>query len=178
MSVTDFEPIAGEHERRCDPGDEPAGTRVLGVDLGTRRIGLALSDASMTIAGPLTVLQRSGNRRTDHEKLLGLARREGAGRIVVGLPISLSGEVGPAGAGAIGEADELRDLASQGPAPVEVELYDERMTTVIAHGTLREAGVRAKRRKGLVDKVAAAVMLQSYLDSQSRRQPGDERARA
>lgn len=150
----------------ADPGGLPTGGRILGVDLGTRRIGLALSDALLTIAGPLIVLQRSGSRRTDHEKILQLAREEGAGRIVVGLPLSLSGAQGPAATGAIEEAKELSALASLGTPPIEVELHDERMTTVIAQGTLREGGVRAKRRKGLVDKVAAAVILQSYLDSQ------------
>jgi putative Holliday junction resolvase len=132
------------------------------VDLGSRRIGLALSDASGTLASPLDVLTRSEDRSRDHAAILGAAREHGAATIVVGLPRSLSGGVGPAAREARAEIEELR--AAAGP-DIEVEEFDERFTTVIAQRSLVEAGVRRDARRQVVDKVAAAVMLQSYLDA-------------
>src|SRR5262245_47872078 len=83
-------------------------TRVLGVDLGSRRIGLARSDRTGTIATPLDVLLRSGDHARDHRALVDRARAEEAGRIVVGLPRSLSGDEGPAAQAVRAEVDELR----------------------------------------------------------------------
>ena len=136
--------------------------RVLGVDLGTRRIGLALSDPSGTLASPLSVLARSGDRARDHRAIVAAAREHEADRIVVGLPRSLSGKPGPAEQSARAEIGELRAAA---PDDITVEGYDERFTTVIAQRSLMESGMRRDARKQVVDKVAAAVMLQSYLEA-------------
>lgn len=136
--------------------------RVLGVDLGTKRIGLALSDASGTLASPLAVLARSGDPGRDRDAILAAAREHEVTTIVVGLPRSLSGKRGPAERAARAEIAELRAAA---PAGVTVADYDERFTTVIAQRSLVEAGVRRDARKAVVDKVAAAVMLQSYLEA-------------
>ena len=136
--------------------------RVLGVDLGTRRIGLALSDPSGTLASPLSVLARSGDRARDHRAIVAAAREHEADRIVVGLPRSLSGKSGPAEQAARAEIEELRAAA---PDDITVEGYDERFTTVIAQRSLMESGMRRDARKQVVDKVAAAVMLQSYLEA-------------
>jgi putative Holliday junction resolvase len=140
-------------------------TRALGVDLGARRIGLALSDPLGVLAGPLTVLQRSGDRAADHAAILRAAAENEASVIVVGVPYSLaSGRPGPAARAALEEVAELTRRAAAADPPVAVDTCDERLTTVTAQRSLATGGVRAKDRRAVVDKVAAAVMLQSWLD--------------
>ena len=134
--------------------------RALGLDLGSKRIGVAVSDRSGTIASPLTVLHRSRSRRIDHEAIARLVREEEAERVVVGLPLSLSGAVGPAAKAALAETEQLATVVG-----VPVESYDERLTTVTAERSMMEARMRAEARRRVVDKVAAAVMLQSWLDA-------------
>jgi len=141
-----------------------AGTRALGVDLGARRIGLALSDPSRTIATPHEVLRRSGDPAADRRAIVDTARRQDANVIVVGLPLSLSGGSGPAARAALEEVEALRAIAGD----IEVTVHDERLTTVTAERALTEAGMRREARRRVVDKVAAAVMLQSWLE-QARR---------
>ena len=133
--------------------------RALGLDLGARRIGVAASDRSGTIASPLTVLERTGSRHEDHRRIARLVADEEADRVVVGLPLSLDGSLGPAARAAQAEADELRAAVA-----VPVELFDERLTTVSAERSLIEARMRREARRRVVDKVAAAVMLQAWLD--------------
>jgi putative Holliday junction resolvase len=135
----------------------------LGLDLGSKRIGVAVSDRSGTIASPLTVVNRSGSRRRDHERIRRLVVDEEAERIVVGLPLSLDGSLGPAARGAADEAEELSSVVG-----VPVETFDERLTTVSADRMLMERGLRADTRRRVVDKVAAAVILQSWLDRHGR----------
>jgi putative Holliday junction resolvase len=137
-------------------------TRVLGVDLGSRRIGLALSDPTATVATPHSVLQRGGDTAADRRAIVGAARESHAGTIVVGLPLSLSGRQGPAARAALDEVEALRALAE--PVGISVDTYDERLTTVIANRQLAAAKVKGRSRRRVVDEVAAAVMLQSYLD--------------
>ena len=143
--------------------------RVLGVDLGARRIGLALSDPLGMLAGPLTVLERTGDRAADHAAILRAAAGNEADLVVVGVPLSLStGRPGPAARAALAEVDELREQAAAADPPVAVEICDERLTTVTALRTLAAGGVRARDRRARVDMVAAAVMLQSWLDAHPR----------
>jgi putative Holliday junction resolvase len=137
---------------------------VLGVDLGERRIGIALSDARRRVASPLRVLERGSSHEVDHREILGVARAEDATVVVVGLPRSLSGELGPAARAVLDEVEELRRAA--GP-DIAVEVYDERLTTVVAERALEEAGVSRRKQRAVVDKVAAAVMLQGYLESRA-----------
>jgi putative Holliday junction resolvase len=137
-----------------------AGTRVLGVDLGERRIGLALSDPSRTVASPHEVLRRSGDSDADRRAIVAAARDAGASVIVVGLPLSLSGRMGPAARAALAEVEALRAVA----AGIEVVVHDERLTTVTAERALDEGGVGRQQRRDVVDKVAAAIMLQSWLE--------------
>lgn len=137
--------------------------RILGVDLGARRIGLAVSDPSGVIASPAGTLLRSGDADRDRAAIVAAATDAEAEVVVVGLPRELSGKMGPAAKAARAEVEALRDLA---PA-LRFELYDERLTTVIATRSLIGAGVKRKDRKGKVDQVAAAVILQGYLESQS-----------
>ena len=136
--------------------------RILGVDLGTRRIGLAVSDPTGTIASPHAVLERGGSADADRRAIIAAALDAEAATVVVGLPKELSGRHGPAAKAARVEVEALRRLA---PELIFV-LHDERLTTVIAQRSLVGAGVKRKQRKGKVDKVAAAVILQSYLESQ------------
>ncbi len=134
--------------------------RALGLDLGTKRIGVAVSDRSGTIASPLTVVARSGRIADDHRRLAALVAEEEAELVVVGLPRSMDGSDGPAAQGARREAAQLATVVG-----VPVETYDERLTTVSAERMLRESGVRGPARRQVVDKVAAAVILQAWLDA-------------
>jgi putative Holliday junction resolvase len=142
----------------------PDPVRALGLDLGAKRIGVAVSDRSGTIASPLTVLDRSGSRRDDHARIAALVRDEEAECVVVGLPLSLSGADGPAAQAARAEAERLATVVG-----VPVETHDERLTTVTAERSLSAAGVRGPARRQVVDKVAAAVILQSWLDARGGR---------
>jgi putative holliday junction resolvase len=137
-----------------------AATRALGVDLGERRIGLALSDPSRTVASPHEVLRRSGDPVADRRAIVETARAQGANVIVVGLPLSLSGGTGPAARAALEEVEALRAIAGD----IEVTVHDERLTTVTAERALIAGRVRREARRRVVDKVAAAVMLQSWLE--------------
>jgi putative Holliday junction resolvase len=135
--------------------------RVLGVDLGARRIGLALSDPTGLIASPFRVVERSGDPAADRQAIVAVARAEEATIVVIGLPKEMSGRRGAAANAATAEVDALRALASD----LTFELVDERLTTVIAQRSLIESGMTRRKRRGTVDKVAAAVILQSYLDA-------------
>lgn len=132
---------------------------MLGLDLGARRIGVAVSDRSGTIAGPLTTLQRSGDVARDHRAVRALVDEEEAEAVVVGLPLSLDGSTGPAARAALAEAEALASVVG-----VPVTLHDERFTTVSAERPMREMGMNARQRRKVVDKVAATVMLQAWLD--------------
>jgi putative Holliday junction resolvase len=138
--------------------------RVMGVDLGSKRIGIALSDRSGTIASPFTVIQRSGSVKKDHHAITALVMEEECERVVVGLPLSMDGSIGRAAQAALTEAEQLATVVN-----VPVETYDERLTTVSADRALMEAKMRADARRRVVDKVAAAVMLQSWIDRQANR---------
>jgi putative Holliday junction resolvase len=137
--------------------------RVLALDLGSKRIGVAVSDRSGTIASPLVVLARTGSVAQDHRRIAALVIEEEAELVLIGLPLSLDGSIGKAAAAAVAEADSLARLVE-----VPVETFDERFTTVSAHAIL-EPRLNAKARRNVVDKVAAAVMLQAWLDGRAAR---------
>ena len=153
-----------------DPADPPAGDplagarRVLGIDLGTRRVGVAVSDRSGTLASPLVVLQRTGDRDRDHRAIRALVVEEEAEGVVVGLPISLDGTLGPAARAALAEIDALASVVG-----VPVTTHDERFTTVSAERPMREMKMRAEQRRRSIDMRAAAVILQSWLDGRAAR---------
>ena len=134
--------------------------RALGLDLGSRRIGVAVSDGDGLVATPVEVLQRSGDRHGDHRCIAALVDEWEADVVVVGIPYSLDGSTGPMARKMGAEADELAAHLA-----VPVETYDERLTTVTAERSLMEQDLRGPRRRQLVDMVAAAVMLQAWLDS-------------
>ena len=140
------------------------GVRALGIDPGSKRIGLAVSDLSGTIASPLLVLQRSKSRQHDRQELARIARDEEAEVIVIGLPLNMDGSQGKAAKAAIAEGRRLATLVD-----VPIEMHDERLTTVTAERSMLDAGLNAIERRKVVDKVAAAIMLQSWLDSRAAR---------
>ncbi len=134
--------------------------RALGIDLGERRIGVAVSDADRRVATPLTVITRSGSHNRDHRQIAAIVEEHEARVVVVGLPLSLDGSAGPAAIGAEREARQLRAAVG-----VPVLTHDERLTTVIAEQSLAESGLSGKARRRRVDMVAASVILQGWLDS-------------
>lgn len=131
--------------------------RIVGLDYGERRIGVAASDPLGLTAQPVTVIDLRRGALADQLPPL-LAELE-AELVVVGLPVSLSGGEGPSAAAARRFAAEVGDICG-----LPVELFDERFSSVTADRVLVDAGVRRERRKAVRDKLAAAVMLQAYLD--------------
>ncbi len=137
--------------------------RALGLDLGSKRIGVALSDSDGTLALPYEVVHRTGDRERDHRRIAELVAETEAEVVVVGLPYSLDGSSGPMAKRYRAEARRLRATLA-----VPVETYDERLTTVTAERALRETDLSGRARRKVVDQVAAAVMLQSWLDHRAR----------
>lgn len=136
--------------------------RILGLDVGERRIGVAISDSEGRLAVPLRILERR-DEAADMEAIVELARSEGVDALVVGYPISLSGEAGPQARLVRAFARQLADVSG-----LPTELRDERLTSVQAErapGPVRAArGRRGRRRRAPADDLAAAIILQSYLD--------------
>ena len=139
-------------------GDGAGRTRVLGIDVGSVRIGLAVSDETCTIASPVTTVPNEA--RTLWTRLEREIEDREVDRIVVGLPRSLDGSEGAAALSARAFAAELARRTTR-----PIELWDERFTTTIAERSLIEGGLRRKRRRAVINSVAAAVLLQSWLDS-------------
>ena len=138
----------------------PVEVRALGLDLGERRVGVAVCDAAGTVATPVETLVRSGDAQRDLEAVAAQVSDWQAEIVVVGLPISLDGTEGPAARAARAEIDRLGRFLE-----VPVVSYDERLTTVIAERSLMEQQMKGPKRRGVVDQVAAAVILQSWLDA-------------
>lgn len=145
----------------------------MGVDLGSRWIGVAVSDSLGALAVPCDLIERCGDPRADHQALVGVVRELGAARMVVGLPRSLSGELGAAATAALAEVEEIKAALVAEALSVPVEVWDERLTTsAVAAGPFGRSGGRggkrpAKRRRparGRMDAAAAAMILQSWLD--------------
>jgi putative Holliday junction resolvase len=124
-------------------------------------VGVAVSDAGGVLASPYEVVQRSGDLGRDRRRLKAIVDEVEAVRVVVGLPLSMDGSLGPAALAALEEVEALTPVL----APVPVETFDERLTTVSADRSMQERRMKADARRKVVDKVAAAVMLQAWLDS-------------
>ena len=127
--------------------------------MGERRIGVALSDPQGLLATPLTTLNRDGTP-ADYHRILDLARRHEVGQLVVGLPVSMNGRMGPQARRLLAFVKGLEEVS-----PLPVALWDERLTSTEAARRLGEAGVRNPRDKGRIDAAAAALILQAYLDA-------------
>lgn len=137
---------------------------ILGLDLGARRIGLAISDERGVLAFPVGFLERAGLAQ-DLVALRALIAERGATRIVVGLPLQLDGREGP---GARAAREFARALGEATSLPIE--LIDERLTTVEAEHALREASPKTRRaRKQVIDAMAATLMLRSWLEASASR---------
>jgi putative Holliday junction resolvase len=132
--------------------------RYLGLDVGDKRIGVALSDETGTLASGLTTYERRGPRK-DVKAIVALAREHGAAEVVVGLPRKLDGSIGPQAQKVLAFMDDLRPSVR-----VPVVPWDERFTSVVAQQALIEGRVARKERKSVVDKVSATLILQNYLD--------------
>jgi len=139
--------------------------RILGIDFGERRVGLAISDPTGTIAQPLPALTRRRGKRPPVEAIARIAEEHGATDIVIGLPLTLEGE----------ESDWTREVRAFGARLAQrtglpVHYVDERLTSVRAERTVRSLGLpkRERERKTRVDTIAAMLLLQAYLDGRAR----------
>ena len=140
-------------------GDDPGRGRRLGVDVGTVRIGVAASDPDGILATPVETVRR--DRTNKHlRRLAQLAAELEAVEVVVGLPRTLADRSGPSARDAVELAEQLAGRI----APTPVRLSDERLTTVSAQRSLRDAGIRAKGQRAMIDQAAAVGILQNWLD--------------
>jgi putative holliday junction resolvase len=138
--------------------------RVVALDLGSKRIGVATSDLTQMLASPYEVILRRGDQAQDHKVIAALVEECEAVRVIIGLPLGLNGQAGKAAQLITNETNVLiRRLT------VPVELFDERFTTTTAHQNLAANNIKAKDRRNVVDKAAAAVLLQAWLDTQANK---------
>lgn len=141
------DPISGEKMRK------------LGLDVGAKKIGLAVSDSSNQIAQPLTVLERE-NDLAEINKILAIIEENSVDEVVIGIPVSMSGEEGLQAETVRAYISKLKENCS-----LPVREWDERLTTALVEKVLISGHVSRKKRKKVIDKLAACVILQSYLDS-------------
>jgi putative Holliday junction resolvase len=134
------------------------GVRVLALDAGERRIGVAMSDADGMLAMPLTTLRARPLDRA-LAQIADLVQEHAVDEVVVGLPLTMSGEIGP-------QAKVVQTFAAalQTALGHEVHLFDERLTTVVAEQMMRDLGIKPEKRKARLDEIAATIILQDYLD--------------
>jgi putative Holliday junction resolvase len=163
--VPDSDEASGQDRLPNRPGDpssapDPGRGRRLGIDVGTVRIGVAVSDPDAVLATPVETVPR--DRRSDKHvrRLIRLIEEHQVVEVVVGLPRTLADRAGSSARDAV----ELADLLAGRIAPKPVRLVDERFSTVTAQRSLREAGVRAKGQRSMIDQVAAVGILQNWLD--------------
>jgi putative Holliday junction resolvase len=133
--------------------------RLIGIDVGTKRFGVAVSDPLKMFASPHEVIKATGDKHALQEVVRICAEQE-AEKLVVGLPLNMDGSRGPAAERVETLVEKLKTLVD-----VPVVLWDERLTTKTAEAALIEADTRRERRKDLVDKIAAQVLLQHYIDA-------------
>ncbi len=132
--------------------------RILGIDYGTKRIGLALSDEGQVLASPLPVVH---GESALHRELEQLCADESVERLVVGLPLNMNGTIGPKAKEVLAFKERLEKRFG-----LPVDTSDERLSTIQAEAALREAGLSFHKRAQKIDKVAAQILLQAYLDRQ------------
>ena len=131
--------------------------RILGIDLGRARIGVAVSDELGMLAHPVETIPARGDAI---RRVAEIVREKNAERVVIGLPRHMNGSVGIGAAEALAFAEKLRAVV-----PCEVVTWDERMTTMAANRALRDSGQKTRNSRGVVDQVAAQMILQGYLDA-------------
>ncbi|MDD4334782.1 MAG: Holliday junction resolvase RuvX [Desulfotomaculaceae bacterium] len=138
--------------------------RVLGLDLGDKRIGVALSDPLGWTAQGLAVIAGAGGAKSNIRRIREIAEEHEVEKVVVGLPLNMDGSAGP-------RAEKARAFAGRlaGALGLPVELWDERLTTVQAERLLIKADIKRARRRQVIDKMAAVLILQNYLDARPKR---------
>lgn len=151
--------------RRPDtPGvDDPGLGRRLAVDVGSVRVGVALSDAAPMLATPLVTLARDADSDSDIAELAGLVAEHGVVEVIVGLPRTLADRHGPAAEAAVAYADKLTERIG----PIPVRFADERLSTVTAARMLSGRGVKGRKQRSVVDQAAAVEILQAWLDARA-----------
>jgi putative holliday junction resolvase len=138
-------------------------SRILSLDIGEKRIGVAVSNPGGTIAQGVKVYYTSGSRTKDLGEIGDVIREFEVARVVVGLPKNLDGSLGPKAKEIMRFADSLRDVTG-----IPVDLWDERFSTDEAHRIFDMAAVKRKKRRGSIDMMAAQIILQGYLDAQGQ----------
>ena len=133
--------------------------RAVGVDLGSKRIGISTSDASGTLASPHSVIQRGGSRSVDHLAIKSIVEEYEAEVVVVGLPVSMNGQMLQAAQLVLSEVEQISQVVG-----VSVVTFDERKSTVTADELLMQNNLNAQERRKIIDKIAATVILQGWLD--------------
>ena len=137
--------------------------RVMALDVGGRRIGVALSDTTRVLASPLTTLRAEPRDRVLGE-IAALVQRHEVAEVVVGLPLTLSGEIGPQA-----HVIQLFVERLKGVLTAPIHMFDERLTTVAAERMMVDLGMKPEQRKARIDEVAASIILQDFLDSTRQR---------
>jgi len=135
--------------------------RILSLDVGEKRIGIAVSDSGGTIAQGVKVYHVSGSRAKDLAEIKGVVKELEPALIVIGLPKNLDGSIGPKAQQIMAFADAIRSVTG-----LPVDLWDERFSTDEAHRIFDMAQVKRKKRRGSIDMMAAQIILQGYLDAQ------------
>jgi len=152
--------------------DRVASGRVLGVDVGAVRVGVALSDPAGTLATPLVTLDRDETTWSDLDRLVELVAEHEVVEVVVGLPRTLAGREGPAAQAARAYVEDLREvLAEHAVTDLPITLADERLTTVTATRMLSDRGVKGRAQRRVIDQAAAVEILQTWLDARRRTDP-------
>jgi putative Holliday junction resolvase len=152
-----------------DAGFAEQAGRVLGVDFGDRRVGLAVSDESRTVAFPHDVLEVAPREKNIAGKVGAVALRLGVKTVVVGVPYTMGGQLGEQAAVVLTFIRQLREKLK---GNIEVVEWDERLTSVQAERAMQEAGLSSRQQRGKLDKVAAALLLQAWLDNRRMRGGG------
>ena len=134
--------------------------RIMGIDFGDSRIGIAISDPLGWTAQGLETISWRGSMEKPAEKIAQLAKQYQVEKFVVGLPKNMNGSIGPSGEKAMAFGELLASMAG-----IEVIQWDERLTTVAANRIMHEVGMKTSKKKGSVDRIAAVLILQGYLDS-------------
>jgi putative Holliday junction resolvase len=135
----------------------------MALDVGQRRIGVALSDPTRTLASPLLTLHAAPRARA-FQRIAALVQEHAVAELVLGLPLTMSGEIGPQARDVQSFAEELRQTLT-----IPMHLFDERLTSAAAERMMADLGIRPEQRKARIDEVAASIILQDFLDSQQQR---------
>lgn len=135
--------------------------RIMGIDYGDKRIGIAVSDPLGWTAQGVETVVRSFDMSKTMDRIKQLVKEYNVDRIVVGFPLNMNGTVGPRGEKTIEFIESLKNELNN----IDIVKWDERLSTVAAHRTMHEIGVKTSKKKSIVDQIAASYILQSYLDS-------------